>query len=233
MTTIQRKCILLVDDHPIMIEGMRALVSSTPDMKIIGTCSSLDAALEHLQASLPDLIMMDISIEGPNGLVATQSLSVRYPRVPILVCTCNDATTYTPLAVAAGARGLVTKDQPDREILLAIRTVLQGHVYPSPRLPHPRHASPERLCSSTPSHALTPREWVVVDYLAQGFSTLHMAQVMNVSQKTIETHRLNIRRKLDIGSQSDLVRWAICRHAHQLTATPPPDSSPANRPIKP
>jgi DNA-binding NarL/FixJ family response regulator len=104
-----RKRILLVDDHPVMIEGMSALVSGTPDLEWMGACPSLPAALEILKANLPDLILMDITIDGPNGLVATREISARYPSLPILIFTCNDENIYTPLAMAAGAKGLVSR----------------------------------------------------------------------------------------------------------------------------
>lgn len=218
-----RKRILLVDDHPVMIEGMSALVSGTPDLEWMGACPSLPAALEILKANLPDLILMDITLDGPNGLVATREISARYPSLPILIFTCNDENIYTPLAMAAGAKGLVTKDCAGPEILQAIRIVLQGLVYQSPRLTRVNAALPGRANPAAPSPALTSTEWSVVHYLAQGFTTLRMALAMKVSQKTIETHRLNIRRKLGLHSQSDLLRWAVCHQTNNMPGSPSPD----------
>ena len=201
----QLKTILLVDDHPIVFEGLQVILETAEDLRLIGTCPSPDAARAFLRDRTPDLIIMDISMQGANGLAATRELVATHPRIPILIFTCNDEKICTPMALAAGAKGLVMKGRPAAEILTAIRTVLLGQVY------LPAHSGPgtgQIMRPGTPA-ILSPREREVLDYLVEGYTTARIALSLNLSLKTVESHRLTIRKKLGIESQADLLRWAV------------------------
>ena len=215
-----RKNILLVDDHPIVLEGLCAILANTEDLKLAGICPSPESACAFLQNHEPDLILMDISMKSANGLVATKKIVAAHPRVPILIFTCNDERIYAPMALSAGAKGLVMKDQPEREILRAIRTVLQGQCYRSPRLP-PSHEPPaadsmENAQTASPGK-LSGKELEILDFLVDGYTTSRIALELDISLKTVETHRLNIRNKLGLDSQNDLVRWAICHRSKGIS----------------
>lgn len=199
------KQILLVDDHPIVCEGLRVIFESVDDLQLSGTCSTPEAARAFLRTQTPDLIIMDISMPGTNGLAATREIVATHPRIPILIFTCNDEKIYTPMALAAGAKGLVMKGRPAAEILTAIHTVLLGQVY------LPAHSGPgtgQSMRPGTPA-ILSPREREVLDYLVEGYTTARIALGLNLSLKTVESHRLTIRKKLGIESQTDLLRWAV------------------------
>lgn len=202
------KHILLVDDHPIVCEGLRVIFESVDDLQLSGMCSTPEAARAFLRTQTPDLIIMDISMPGTNGLAATREIGAAHPRIPILVFTCNDEKIFGPMAFAAGAKGLVMKGRPATEILAAIRTALQGQLYP------PAHSAPGTEPASRPRAVknLSPREQEILGYLVDGYTTARIALTLNLSLKTVEAHRLTIRKKLGIESQTDLLRWAIhCR----------------------
>ena len=207
------KQILLVDDHPVVLEGLRTLLEKTADLRVLGTCPSPESTRAFLENHTPDLILMDISMQEANGLIATKNITTAHPHIPILIFTCNDEKIYASMATSVGAKGLVMKDQPESEILRAIRTVLQGHYYYSPGMdrPHgPLLVHPAENASMSPHGKLTKKEREILDYLVDGYTTARIALALNLSVKTIETHRLNIRNKLGIDNQNDLVRWAIC-----------------------
>ena len=216
----EMKKILLVDDHPMIIEGLCAMLAGTPDLKVIGMCASPESAYTFLLNQSPDLVIMDISMKESNGLMATRKITASHPQIPVLIFTCNDERIYASMANSVGAKGLVMKDQPEEEILRAIRTVLQGQSYQSPRLAKTQNRSPahpEELC--VPLHLLSKKEVEVLDYLSQGYTTARIAQTLDVSLKTIETHRLKIRKKTGFDTQGLLVRWAICRRSKGLDIT--------------
>ena len=215
----KRKNILLVDDHPIVLEGLRTLLALTEDLEVIGTCPSPESACEFLQTREPDLIVMDISMKDTNGLMATKHLTATHPRIPILIFTCNDETICASAALSVGAKGLVMKDQPEAEILKAMRTVLQGQAYQSPRMGKAQISAsvqPENIMPASQDGKLSKKELEILDFLVDGFTTARIALALNVSLKTVETHRLNIRNKLGIDNQNDLVRWAIYRRSKGL-----------------
>ena len=225
------KNILLVDDHPIVLEGLRAILTHAEDLQLIGHCPSAESAYTFLRNHAPDLIIMDISMKDLNGLAATKRITATHPRIPILILTCNDETLCASMAAAVGAKGLVMKDQPDEEILRAIRTVLQGGHYHSPRLAKTRNSALSApALSPPPAHLdkLSKRELEILSYLAGGFTTTRMALALKVSLKTIETHRLNIRTKLGFDNQTDLVRWAIycCSRGFTGKSRLPADPAP-------
>lgn len=218
-----RRNILLVDDHQIVLEGVRAILARTDDLCLIGSCRSPLRVADFLRQHTPDLILMDISMAESNGLLATRRLSAAYPRIPILIFTSHDEQICDSMARSVGAKGLVMKDQPEREILHAIRTVLQGREYRSPRLPPPLPPA-GRLPAPAPSdrtwRKLSPRELEIIGFLVEGLSTVDIALKLQISLKTVETHRLNIRNKLKIANQNDLVRWAIFRREKGLGQGP-------------
>ena len=221
--------ILLVDDHPIVFEGLRMIVKKHPDLALMGCCPTYEAACVFLRKHTPDLILMDICMKGTNGLVATRQLAETRPDLPILILTCSDERISALAAATVGAKGLIMKDQPEDEIVNAIRTVLGGGTYQSPqmrtrarRIPSP----PDKSAPQRPDAQLSKREQEILGYLAEGASTARISLELGVSLKTIETHRLNIRNKLGVDSQTDLVRWAIYRRDKGLANPAPLATAP-------
>jgi DNA-binding NarL/FixJ family response regulator len=194
--------IVLVDDHNLVRDGIRALLAMVPGFVIVGEASSGHEALELLQRDVPDILLMDIGLKDSNGLELTATLKQKYPTLKVLILSMYDNQEYVSSALRAGASGYVLKDAPSREIIAAIEVLaVGGHFYSS--------GVAEKLTAKTTSESeLTPRERQVLVMMAQGFNNKAMARELQISVRTVETYRLNIRRKLDIEKPADLVKHA-------------------------
>ena len=191
--------ILLVDDHPLVRDGLRARLEAVPGLAVVAEADGAEAALAHA-ASLPiDLVLMDINLRGINGIELTARFHDAYPEVAVLMLSMHNRAEYVAQAIQAGARGYVLKDAPASDIISAIATVMQGGMYYSTGL------------AQQPAGAalLTPREKEILQRIATGKSNKHIARDMDLSFRTVETHRLNIKRKLGIENQADLIRLAL------------------------
>jgi DNA-binding NarL/FixJ family response regulator len=197
--------ILLVDDHPLVRDGLRARLETAPRLRVVGEAGSGQEAIEQAGACRPDLVLMDVNMKGGSGIDATARLLQHYPGVAVLVLSMHDKPEYVTQAIQAGARGYVLKDAPGKDIVLAIDTVMGGGIYYSAALAR-QLASP-----AVASDVLTAREQEVLDQIAGGQSNKQIARVLDLSVRTVETHRLNIKRKLGIEGQAELIRFAVQR----------------------
>jgi DNA-binding NarL/FixJ family response regulator len=194
--------IVLVDDHNLVRDGIRALLTMVPGFVIVGEASSGHEALELLQRDVPDILLMDIGLKDSNGLELTATLKQKYPTLKVLILSMYDNQEYVSSALRAGASGYVLKDAPSREIIAAIEVLAVGGQFYSSGVA-------EKLTAKTTSESeLTPRERQVLVMMAQGLNNKAMARELQISVRTIETYRLNIRRKLDIEKPADLVKHA-------------------------
>lgn len=194
--------IALVDDHNLVRDGIRALLTMVPGFVIVGEASSGHEALELLQRDVPDILLMDIGLKDSNGLELTATLKQKYPTLKVLILSMYDNQEYVSSALRAGASGYVLKDAPSREIIAAIEVLAVGGQFYSSGVA-------EKLTAKTTSESeLTPRERQVLVMMAQGLNNKAMARELQISVRTIETYRLNIRRKLDIEKPADLVKHA-------------------------
>src|SRR5205085_168327 len=179
--------------------------------------------LEHNE---PDLVIMDLSIPGGGGLELIKDLLALYPKISILVLSMHDENLYAARALRAGARGYVMKEAGAEVVLQAIRTVLAGGVYVSPRMTARIVESVSRLPSRAPSSALeqlSDRELEVFRCIGEGRATKEIAARLNLSPKTVDVHRANIRAKLDLADGNALFRYAICWVESSKSAEPPHD----------
>ncbi len=194
--------IALVDDHNLVRDGIRALLTMVPGFVIVGEASSGHEALELLQRDVPDILLMDIGLKDSNGLELTATLKQKYPTLKVLILSMYDNQEYVSSALRAGASGYVLKDAPSREIIAAIEVLAVGGQFYSSGVA-------EKLTAKTTSESeLTPRERQVLVMMAQGLNNKAMARELQISVRTVETYRLNIRRKLDIEKPADLVKHA-------------------------
>jgi DNA-binding NarL/FixJ family response regulator len=191
--------ILLVDDHPLVRDGLRARLETVPHFAVVAEADRAEQALEHAAALHIDLVLMDINLGGMNGLELTAHFSASYPEVAVLMLSMHDKAEYVRQAIQAGARGYVLKDAPATDIISAIDTVMSGGNYYSAGLS-------DQLA---PASLLTPREKEILQRIATGKSNKHIARDLGLSFRTVETHRLNIKRKLGIEGQADLIRFAL------------------------
>ncbi|WP_420476649.1 response regulator transcription factor [Noviherbaspirillum sp. ST9] len=196
--------ILLVDDHPLVRDGLRARLETIPHFTVVAEAGNATEALELAGKQNIDLALMDINLAaGMNGIELTGRFNTLFPEIAVLMLSMHDKAEYVMQAIQAGARGYVLKDAPALDIITAIDTVMSGGIYYSAGL------AKQLSRPMPPAMLLTPREREVLQCIATGKSNKHIAREMNLSVRTVETHRLNIKRKLGIEGQADLIRFAL------------------------
>lgn len=201
--------ILLVDDHPLVRDGLRARLESVPHFRVVAEAGGADEALRQAAACAIDLVLMDINMRGTNGIEATALLHQRFPAIAVLILSMHDKLEYVTQAMQAGARGYVLKDSPASEIIAAIEAVAGGGTFLSPAV------SRRLFRNQTPRPILSSRECEILAALARGLSSKHIAREMDVSVRTVEAHRQNIKRKLSLEGQAELIKYAV-EHAGKL-----------------
>jgi len=206
--------ILIVDDHPLVRTGFAQLIGDTHDLEVCGEAGNMADALELATSLKPDLAIIDLSLAGGSGLDLIEHIKARDSEIRMLVASMHDEALYAERVLAAGARGYVNKQEAQDKIILAIRQVLAGKVYLSERMT-------ERMISGMVDgnsekrdiESLSNRELQVFELIGQGTSTSKMAEHLNLSVKTIETHQAHIKRKLGLSSAHELtqraVRWVL------------------------
>lgn len=206
-----KKSILLVDDHPLLRRGVAALIRTEPDLDVCGEAATSAAALEAIREHFPDLVIVDLVLEGSDGLRLIREMKARHPEIPALVLSMHDEAVYAERVLRAGARGYVSKQQLDDTLLAAVRRVLNGEMYMSEKL-RARFAEKflggATLEKDSPLAVLTDHELEVFRLIGQGKSTREIAQHLHLSVKTIESYREHIKQKLTLGSGAELVRRA-------------------------
>lgn len=198
--------LLIVDDHPLVRDGLRARLETIPHFKITGEAGSAEEALQ-MAARVPiNLILMDINLGSSSGITLTARFTREYPDIAIIMLSMHEKAEYVAQAIQAGARAYVLKDAPATEIIDAIDSVIAGKNYFSSGLLTQSEQFPEK---QIPTQILTQRELGILKSIATGKSNKHIARELDLSVRTVETHRLNIKRKLNIEGQADLIRYAL------------------------
>jgi len=198
--------IMLVDDHPLVRDGLRARLEAVPHFRVVAEAGSGAEALRLLGGARVDLVLMDITMRDGSGIEATAQLNRSHPDIAVLILSMHDKLEYVSQAMQAGARGYVLKDAPGKDIVLAIDTVMAGGIYYS--APVARQLARPAM----PDNQLTSREQEVLRHIANGESNKQIARALDLSVRTVETHRLNIKRKLGIEGQAELIKFAV-QHA--------------------
>jgi two-component system NarL family response regulator len=196
--------VLIVDDHPMVAEGIQSILESYDDIRVVGTLSNGREAVEQAAHLKPDVILMDLNMPELGGLSATEILLEQAPDTRILILSMHDSPEYIASALSHGAMGYVLKDVPTDEIKQAIDTVMQGNRYLCTGAKGSLEPKP-----GTEREALTGREQTILLQLAQGKSNKEVALDLDISVRTVETHRKNIKRKLGISSTAGLTRYAM------------------------
>ena len=198
--------IILVDDHPLVRDGLRLRLEGVPGLIVAGEAGNADEALRLAAALSPDLALMDVGMNGMSGIALAGVFHERFPAVRVLMLSMHDNIEYVMQAVRAGASGYVLKDSPATEIVHAISAVLQNRTFFSAGIAA-RMIQASAL--QTPVERLTPRECEILDALAEGLSSKQIAERYGLSVRTVETHRLNLKRKLEIEGQAELIKFAV------------------------
>jgi DNA-binding NarL/FixJ family response regulator len=207
-----KKRVLLVDDHPMMREGLAQLFGNQPDLEVCGEAGDAIEALEKIAALKPDLVLTDITLPGKNGLELIKDIQAMHPGVLVLVISMHDETLYVERVLRAGGRGYIMKQEGGKKIAQAIRHVLDGQIYISEKMSakileiFSGHGADVAI---SPVEKLTDREFEVFRLIGQGLETKQLADKLHLSTKTIEVHRANIKAKLKLTSMTKLIRYAV------------------------
>lgn len=205
--------IFIVDDHPIVVDGIKSLLQNESDLNICGSAQDAGSALDYFLKQLPDLVIIDISLkDGMNGIELTKCLKGLYPDILILVLSMYDEFVYAERALKAGASGYIMKNELSTTIIKAIRTVLSGNIYVSERfssklLNYYFRGKPER--DEEIISLLSDREFEIFQLLGNGYRTKEVANKLNLSVKTVETYKQRIKEKLALKSSPELTKFAI------------------------
>lgn len=208
----RRAGILLVDDHPIVIEGLTQLINQQQDLIVCGEASDSPGALKAIEALKPNLAIIDISLKSGSGLDLIKSLQQRFPKLPVLVLSMHDESLYAERVLRAGARGYITKQEATEKLITAIRRILDGDIYLNEKV---TSKILSRVISTSPAKNLSPvnglsdRELEVFQLIGQGHGTREIAEMLHLSIKTIETYREHIKEKLKLSNAMELVRHAV------------------------
>lgn len=204
--------IMIVDDHAIVLHGLKELINSEPDLEVTMMAETAERALEMLKDQLPDIVVTDISLPGLSGLELIKELTRLHPALPTLVLSMHDELVHGERALRAGARGYLVKQEAPEKVILAIRQLLDGERYLSERmlsLLTPKKVRGRRT-ERTPSvlSSLTDREHEIFRLIGIGLGTGEIAAKLNRSVKTIEAHRANLKQKLGLRNAHELNRFA-------------------------
>jgi len=205
---------MLVDDHPLVRERLGDVINREKDMQVCGEAEERSAAIELINQSPPDLAIIDITLKNSDGLELIKDIHSRWPKLPMLVVSMHDETLYAERVLRAGARGYITKQEATRNILLAIRRILNGHIYLNERVATQiltRIASPGAVVSTNlrPTDMLADRELQVFELTGHGLNPRQIAERLHIGIKTVETYRARIREKLNLKGGTELLQLAI------------------------
>ncbi len=213
ITTQFKKCrVLLVDDHPIVRQGLALLIDREPDLCVCGEAESAHSAFHAIATLLPDLVVLDISLSGPDGLDVLKEIRMKTTNLPVLILSMHDESIYAERAMRAGANGYIMKQEATEKVLVAIRRILQGEVYLSDRLTSTMLQQYVRGASqvkTSPLVNLTDRELEVFRLIGEGHGTRQIADDLHLSVKTIESYQAHIKEKLALRNARELVQHAI------------------------
>lgn len=204
--------ILLVDDHPMMREGLAQLIGQQPDMEVCGQAGDAREGLEKVRQLKPNLVVTDITLPGRDGLELTKDIQALAPGVAVLILSMHEESLYAERVLRAGGRGYVMKQEGGKRIMEAIRQVSAGQIFVSEKMSAKileifSGHRPET--SASPVETLTDREFQVFQCIGCGVETKQIALELHISPKTIEVHRAHIKTKLKIKSMSELIRYAV------------------------
>jgi DNA-binding NarL/FixJ family response regulator len=207
-----KRTVFVIDDHPIVREGLTQLINREPDLTVCGTAEDIYEALKAMQTLKPDIALADISLKGADGIELIKNLKIRMPALPVLVLSIHDESIYAPRALRAGARGFIMKQEATENVLLALRRVLSGEIYLSKRMANKmlqQFVGAPGTAQKFSIDRLSDRELEVFRLIGQGHGTRRIAEELRLSVKTVESYREHIKEKMTLSDASELVQHAI------------------------
>mgnify|MGYP001137931491 CR=1 FL=1 len=202
--------IFIADDHGVLRAGLRTLLNAEPDMTVVGEAADGYEAIRLAEELRPDVVLLDISMPGPGGIEVTRRLRQRIPQTRVLILTVHEDESLLLEALRVGAAGYIIKRAVESELINAIHAVWRGDLYVHPAMTRAllRDLQPSAIPEESPPEPLTPREVEVLRLVAQGYTNRQIAEALNISVRTVETHRANLTAKLHLNSRVELVRYA-------------------------
>ncbi len=204
--------ILIVDDHPIVRQGLAELVNHENDLVVCGQAEDAHQAMKAVKELKPDMAIVDISLKETSGMELIKDINAQYPHLPVLALSMHDESLYAERALRAGARGYVMKAEATENVVTAIRKVLCGQIYLSDRMTakliHKLVGGKTEVGASGIDH-LSDRELEVFHLIGQGYGTRQIGEKLHLSVKTIETYRAHIKEKLNLADAAELLQYAI------------------------
>jgi DNA-binding NarL/FixJ family response regulator len=207
-----KKRILIVDDHPMMRQGLAQLINHEADLLACCEADTVAQALKRINADKPDLVLADISLPDRNGLELIKDVQALHPGLPVLVVSMHDESLCAERVLRAGGRGYIMKQEGGKMLMRAIRQVLSGQIYVSEKMSAKIleiFSGHRTEVTQSPVERLSDREFEVFQLVGQGKGTREIAAHLHLSGKTVEVHRANIKHKLELKRGTDLVRYAI------------------------
>jgi DNA-binding NarL/FixJ family response regulator len=202
--------VLIVDDHPVVRQGIKLMIEAEPDLTICGEAQSEQQARKMVRDLKPDALLVDLSLSQGDGFNVVRDVHAHFPEIRVLVLSMHDEAIYAERLLAEGAAGYIMKQAATEQLITALRTVLRGERFVSESLKHSLEA--RRAADGDPSSRLSARELQVISLIGRGLGTREIAENLSLSVKTVETHRLTIKRKLALDTNAQLVQYAIKWH---------------------
>jgi len=206
-----RHRVLIVDDHPVVRQGLALAISREPDLEVCGEADHIKEALRLVEQRHPDVVIIDLSLDGEDGIKLIDDIKLRWPAVRILVYSSYDEATFAGRVLRAGATGFISKREAIPKIVAAVRQVLWGEVYLSPQMAATllQRASVGEPLDRDPVETLSKRELQVFEMIGQGMNTVQIAETLELSRMTVESHRKVIKTKLNVQTSAQLSRRAF------------------------
>src|SRR5271155_55821 len=211
-TRLRKKTVFVVDDHPLLRQGLALLINREQDLAVCGEAQEAQTAMTEIAAKKPDILIADISLNGPDGLDLLKNLRSLYPDLPVLILSMHDESIYAERALRARANGYIMKQEATEKVLIALRRILAGDIYLSDRMANKllhKYISGATADMNSRLSALSDRELEVFRLIGEGCSTRQIAEKLHLSVKTVETYQAHIKDKLSLHSGRELVQHAI------------------------
>ena len=206
--------VLIVDDHPLVRQGLRWLLDQEDDLEICGEAADAKEAFAALQRMQPNVVVLDLSLRDSNGIDLIKAIRSKYEQLPVLVCSIHDERIYAERLLSAGANGYIMKEATADQFLVALRQVLAGELYVSERVKTrmmERSAAGGRSQTGDRTERLSNREFEILGLIGQGKTTRQIAERLSLSVKTVDSHRQRIKKKLGLQTSAQVVQFAILR----------------------
>ena len=204
--------VLIVDDHPVIRDGLVTIINHERDMSVCGQADDAYQALKAATKLKPDIVVTDVSLKSSDGIELTKNIKVRHPRLPVIIFSVHDESLYAERALLAGAKAYLMKDEVSENIIRAIRTVLSGEIYVSDTISKKflhKIAGDKAGTAKTPIENLSDREFEVFRLIGEGLKASQIAKQLHLSAKTIETYRSRLKEKLNLADAAELLRYSI------------------------